>query len=195
MLRADRTAVLQEMLPPQHVSITQPCLGPRVPREHSTRRAPGGRSAVPGLPRAAVRAGDMQRAPRVSMHRGTAQLPAPGASGTATNPWPLLPAGSDAPRLALVRFLGGASTWKNHLQATWGETTSAKASFRSRQRKERAGRGSKLEPGAESYSPQAGARQRSWQSREGAIHKPPTRSGRAGQGAGPNRDRDGSRGP
>lgn len=60
MLRADRTAVLQEMLPPHHISITQPRLGPRVPREHSTRWAPGGRSAVPGLPQAAVRAGDMQ---------------------------------------------------------------------------------------------------------------------------------------
>lgn len=78
-------------------------------------------------------------------------------------------------------FSGVPAPGKTTCKLPWGETTSAKASFCSRQRKERAGRGSKLEPGAESYGPQAGARQRSWQSSEGAIHKPPTGSGRAGQ--------------
>ena len=48
-----------------------------------------------------------------------------------------------------------------------------------------------MEPGTESYGPNAGARQQSWWSREGAIHKPLTVSGKAGQAVGLNPGRDG----
>lgn len=79
-------------------------------------------------------------------------------------------------------FLGVPAPGRTTCNLPGGETTSAKASFHSRERKERAGRESELEPGAESYGPRAGARQQSWRSREGAIHKTLTVSRRAGQG-------------
>lgn len=206
VLSADRTEVLQETLPLHHASITQLPPGPRVPRERSTGPGPGGfwdgqQEHGPGAALGSgVHGEHAVSAPASACTAGRRALPAPGGSGTARNHRPPLPAGSNAPRLALVWFLRGASTCENRLRANWGETTSAKASFRSRERKERAGRESELEPGAESYSPRAGARQRSWRSREGAIHKPPTVSGRAGQAAGPSPGRDGmgwdgSRGP
>lgn len=42
----------------------------------------------------------------------------------------------------------GENTCENHLRATWGTTNSAKASFRSREREEPAGRESEPVPGA-----------------------------------------------
>lgn len=188
VLRADRTEVLQEMLPSGHVSITQLPLGPCVPWEQSTGLEPGWlqdgqQEHGPG---AALRQRCTQRT--CSEHPSNQHAPwvvgaaSPGRERHSQEP-PAAPASRQqctAAHAAAVSW--GASAWKNRLQTTWGETTSAKASFHSRERKERAGRESKLEPGAESYSPRAGARQQSWRSREGAIHKPPTVSGRAGQG-------------
>lgn len=195
VLSTVRTEVLQETLSPHH--ITQPPLGPRIPRERSTGSGPGrlrdgqqerGPGAALGQ-RCAQRT--CSERPSVSMHRGAVGAPSPGREQHSQGP-PATPASRQQRTTARAGAVSwDASAWKNHLQSTWGDTTSAKASFRSRERKERAGRESELEPGAESYSPRTGARQQSWRSREGAIHKPPTVSGRAGQAAGPNPGRDG----
>jgi len=143
VLRADRTEVLQEMLSPRHVSITQPPLGPCVPREYSARPGPG-----------RLQDGQQEHGPGAALGRRCAQrtcsehpasactarwwaLLAAGGSGPARNHRPPLPARSNAPRLVLVQFLVGASTWKNHLQSTWGWNNISQSLF-PRQKEKRA---------------------------------------------------------
>lgn len=191
VLRADRTEVLQEMLPPGHVSITQLPLGPCVPWEQSTGPAPGWLQAgqQERSPGAALRQRCTQRTcsehPSISMHPGWWALPAPGRSSTARSHRPPPPAGSNAPRLTLLRFLGvpvpGRTAWKLP-GAKQHQPKPLSAAERKKSELGGKANGSLVL----SYSPRAGARRQSWRSREGAIHKPPTVSGRG---------RGGSRGP
>lgn len=81
----------------------------------------GSRSEVLGLPSKTVRTRTCSEHPGISMHHQPRER-------HSQEP----PAAAAAPQ--------GACTGNNRLRAAWGKTTSAKASFHSRERKERAGR-------------------------------------------------------
>lgn len=129
--------------------------------------------------------------PSFSMHRRAAGAASPRREWHSQEP-PATPAS----RQQRTAAHAGAVSWGcQHLEEPPAIYLGAKQHqpkpLSAAERKERAGRESELEPGAESYGRHAGARQQSWRSREGAIHKPLTVSGRAGQAAGPNPGRDG----